>query len=187
MGSWDTHRVYAIDPQSWTVRQEIEAPGRPYGLTAVGNELRAVIAHGEEEDRFLYRLDPQTGFDLNSKTACPDFTGSYLAASGDTLYLGQMGFHRIVVLGPDASIQREIELPTPRCAGLGFGPGGLLYLTAADEEFENLRFGRFDITQNEPAFEEIGPLPEEARSLAFDGSRWWTSLRDANEIASFEA
>jgi hypothetical protein len=184
MGSWDTHRVYAIDPQSWNVRQEIEAPGRPYGLTAQGGDLRAVIAHGEEEDRFLYRLTPDGGFDLASKTACPDFTGSYLAESNGTLYLGQMGLQRIVVLRPDASIEREVALPT-RCAGFGFGPGGRFYMISGDSELENLSFGTLDVTQSAPPFESIRPLPDEARSLVYDGSRWWTCLRDANEIASF--
>jgi hypothetical protein len=184
VGSWDTHRIYAIDPQSWSVRQEIEAPGRPYGLTVVGSEMRAVIAHGEEEDRFLYRLTPDGGFDLSSKAACPDFTGSHLAASGTTLYLGQMGFHRILVLQPDMTIEREIALPT-RCAGFGFGPDGRFYMISADEEFEDLKFGTLDVSQSAPPFEAIGAMPEEARSLVYDGSRWWTSLRDANEIASF--
>src|SRR5581483_2746975 len=183
-GSWDTHRVYAIDPEGWNVRREIEAPGRPYGLTAQGSELRAVIAHGEEEDRFLYRLSPESGFDLSSKTACPDFTGSYLAAKEGKLYLGQMGLHRILVLNSDASIEREVALPT-RCAGFGFGPDGRFFMISGDGELENLQFGTLDVTQSAPPFDAIAPLPDESRSLVYDGSRWWTSLRDANEIASF--
>ncbi len=183
MGSWDTDRIYTIDPQTQSVRNEIEAPGRPYGTTVYGDELRAVIAHGEEEDRYLYRLLPDRGFDLSSKTPCPDLTGSYIAAKGTTIYLGQMGFRRILELNAEGTIEREIALPT-RCAGFGFGPDGF-YMTSADEEFENLVFGRFDIGSREPQFESIRPLPEEARSLAYDGTRWWTSLRDANEIASF--
>ena len=123
MGSWDTDRVYAIDPRTWEVRKEIEAPGKPYGMTAVGNGLRVVVALGDDDDRYLYRLATDTtGFDLNSKTACPDLTGSHLAAAGSTIYLGQMTFQRIVVLKPDATVEREIALPT-RCAGLGYGSG----------------------------------------------------------------
>lgn len=185
MGSWDTDRIYVIDPQTWTVRNEIQAPGRPYGLTVFGDELRAIIAHGEEEDRYLYRLLPDRGFDLESKTPCPDHTGSHIAAKDSTIYLGQMGFHRILAMRPDWTIEREIELPTPRCAGFGFGPDGRFYMTSADEEFENLAFGTFDVAGDQSQFESIRPLPEEARSLAYDGARWWTCLREANEIASF--
>ncbi len=72
MGSWDTDRIYAIDPGTWEVRKEIEAPGKPYGMTAVGNGLRVVVALGDDDDRYLYRFAPDAGFDLNSKTACPD-------------------------------------------------------------------------------------------------------------------
>ena len=30
IGSWDTDRVYAIDPKTWTVVEEFAAPGRPF-------------------------------------------------------------------------------------------------------------------------------------------------------------
>ena len=184
MGSWDTDRVYAIDPRTWEVRKEIEAPGKPYGMTAVGNGLRVVVALGDDDDRYLYRLATDTGFDLNSKTACPDLTGSHLAAAGSTIYLGQMTFQRIVVLKPDATVDREIALPT-RCAGLGFGPGGQFFMISGDDELEHLQFGTLDVAQSKPQFESIRPLPDEARSLAYDGSVWWTCLRESNEIASF--
>ncbi len=183
MGSWDTDRIYEIDPRSWNVRREIEAPGRPYGLAALGNELRVVVAL-DDDDRYLYRVVPESGFDLNSKTPCPDLTGSFLAAAGSTIYLGQMTFRRILVLKPDATAEREISLPT-RCAGLSFGPGGRFFMISGDDELEHLQFGTLDIAQNQPRFESIRPLPDEARSLAFDGSLWWTCLRDSNEVASF--
>lgn len=186
MGSWDTDRLYAIDPQTWSVRSEIESPGRPYGITAYGNELRVVVAHGEEEDRYLYRVRPDRGFDLDSKTPCPDFTGSFLAANGTTLYLGQMGLRRILVLAGGAQIEREVALPT-RCAGFGFGRDGRFYMISGDEELEHLQLGTLDASQPNPQFEPIRPLPDEARSLVFDGSQWWTCLRDANEIGSFTA
>jgi hypothetical protein len=184
MGSWDTDRIYAIDPSAWTVRREFEAPGKPYGITALGNELRVVVALGEDDDRYLYRLLPESGFDLDSKTACPDLTGSYLAAKGSTTYLGQMTLRRILVLSTDATVEREIVLPT-RCAGLAFGPDGRFFMISGDHELEHLQFGTLDITRNDPQFESIRPLPDEARSLAYDGSSWWTCLRDRNEIASF--
>jgi hypothetical protein len=186
MGSWETDRIYAIDPESWELRNEIEAPGRPYGLTAEGDALRVVISHGEEDDRYLYRLDPYRGFDLDSKAPCPDLTGSFLAADESTLYLGQMTFRRILVMEGDVGVRREIALPT-RCAGFGFGRHERFYMISGDSELEHLQFGTLDISQDVPQFEALRPLPDEARSLVYDGARWWTCLRDANEIASFEA
>jgi len=187
IGSWDTDKIYSLDPDSWSVRNEIEAPGRPYGLAAEGDVLRVVVAHGEEDDRYLYRLDPRNGFDLGSKTPCPDLTGSFMAADESTLYLGQMTFRRILELEGDVGVRREIALPT-RCAGFGFGNHERFYMISGDDELEHLQFGTLDIASGDaPQFEAIRPLPDEARSLAFDGARWWTCLRDTNEIASFSA
>jgi hypothetical protein len=182
-GSWDTDRLYAIDTQDWQVRKEIEAPGRPYGIVTLGDELRVVVAHGEEDDRYLYRVR-DGAFDLGSKTPCPDLTGSFMTVRGSEIYLGQMHYRRILQLTPDYEIQREIALPT-RSAGFSFGPDGRFYMISADDEFENLQFGTLDVTQDNPQFESIRPLPEAARYLLHDGAQWWTSLRDENQIATF--
>ena len=79
------------------VVEEVAAPGKPYGLTVVGNELRVVVSIGEDDDRYLYRFVPGQGFDAESKTACPDFTGSHLASDGTTLYLGPCR-HRLLTV-----------------------------------------------------------------------------------------
>ena len=183
-GSWDTSQLYAIDPQSWKVTDQVAAPGIPYGLAKVGDVLRVVIAIGDEEDRFLYRFVPGQGFDAASKTACPDFTGSHLASDGTTLYLGQMGNRRIVVLNDAGEIDRTIALPT-RIGGMGFGPGGF-YVISADEEFEKLELGTLDVGSSTPALVPVAPIPwDAARSLVYKGDAWWTSLREAGEIVSF--
>ena len=171
MGSWETDRIYAIDPESWSVRNEIEAPGRPYGLTAEGDRLRAVIGEGKDDDRYIYALDPGRGLDLDSKTPCPDLTGSFVAADESTFYLGQMTFRRILEMDGEMGIRRELALPT-RCAGIGIGRNGRFYMISGDEELEHLLFGTLDISQSQPQFEPIAPLPDEARSLVFDGARW---------------
>jgi hypothetical protein len=186
MASWDTHRIYAIDPQSWEVRQEFEAPGQAFGISGYCEALLVVISHGDDDDRYLYKLLPEQGFDLSSKTPCPDLTGSHLTTRASTIFLGQMHYRRILVLKRDMTIERTIALPTA-CGGLSFGPGGRFYMISADDEFEDLHFGTLDITKDAPQFESIRALPEEARSLANDGTRWWTCLRDLNEIASFSA
>lgn len=185
IGSWETDRLYLVDPKTRDVSVDIAAPGKPFGMTAAGNELRVVISHGEDDDdRYLYRVTAAGGFDLDSKMPCPDLTGSYLAFDGSTLYLGQMTLRRILALHADGSVRREIPLPT-RCAGIAFGPDGRLYMISGDSELEQLKFGTLDISRAEPVFSEIAALPDEARSLAHDGSRWWSCLRDLNELASF--
>ncbi|HTX58903.1 MAG TPA: hypothetical protein VMH02_04430 [Verrucomicrobiae bacterium] len=182
IGSWENHRLYGIDPQTWTIREEHESPGKPFGIAPLGDELRVVISL-DDDDRYLFPFRPGRGFDVGGKRACPDLTGSYLASQGGRLYLGQMTNRRILVLANDASVEREIALPT-RCAGLGFGPGGF-HMISGDQELEHLVFGTLDASQAAPSFQPLAPLPDEARSLAHDGSRWWTCLRDRNEMLSF--
>jgi hypothetical protein len=183
MGSWETDRVYVMDPETLQVRSEIQAPGRPYGMVEAGGEMRVVVAHGEDDDRYLYRVR-DGAFDLASKTPCPDLTGSFMTARDSTIYLGQMHYRRILEMNSDYAVRREVALPT-RCAGFAFGPDGRFYMISADDEFENLSFGVLDVTQDRPQFEAIRRLPDEARYLLHDGSTWWTSLRDANEVATF--
>jgi hypothetical protein len=59
-------------------------------------------------------------------------------------------------------------------------------MISGDDELEHLRFGTLDVSASEPQFEAVRSLPDEARSLVYDGSRWWTCLRDTHEIASFK-
>lgn len=51
MGSVDTSRVYAIDPHQWTVLEEAPAPGKPWGMTVVGDELRVLCGETSEDHR----------------------------------------------------------------------------------------------------------------------------------------
>jgi len=184
MGSWDTDHIYAIDPQTWKVIDEVEAPGKPYGLAAVGDGLRVVVSLGEEDDRYLYHFVPGKGFDAHSKAACPDFTGSALASDGTKLYLAQMGNSRIVELDDKNAIVREIALPS-RCGGMAFYPNGTFCIIAADDEWENLQFATLDISLSAPEAVEVAAIPFDARGLAYDGSQWWTSHREASEIVAF--
>jgi sugar lactone lactonase YvrE len=185
VGCWDNHKIYGIEPNDWDVTDEVEAPGRPYGIAAHGDGLRVVVAL-EDDDRYLFRFDPGRGFDASSKVACPDVTGSHLASDGTTLYLCQQGKRRILALSERGEATREIQLPT-RCAGFAFGSTGGAYMIAADEDFDNLEFARFDITQSAPKVTPLATISPEARGLAFDGSSWWTSLREENEIFGFSA
>ena len=184
VGCWDTSRLYAIDAKTWSVRDEIAAPGQPFGMASFGGALSVVISLGEDDDRYLYRFVPGKGFDLESKTACPDLTGSHLAAEGDTLYLVQATYQRLIEFGKDGSVRREIALPT-RCAGLAFAKNAS-YMISADDEFENLRLATFDIHAEHLEVAPVAAMPDEARGLAFDGTAWWTCHREENEIVSFD-
>ena len=184
-GSWDTDRIYGIDPENWAVVEDVAAPGKPYGLAALDGVLFVVVSDDSEaDDRYLYRFTRDRGFDASSKTPCPDFTGSHLTSDGSKLYLTQAHNGRILTLDKGAHVLAEFPLPT-RSAGFGFGLDGKLYMISADEEFEDLKFGTLDLQAKPPAFAPIASFAFGARSLAYDGSIWYTSDREVGEIVSF--
>jgi hypothetical protein len=182
MGSWDTNHLYGVDPHSWAVKEDVPAPGQPFGIAPLGGALHVVVSDGgEEDDRYLFRFVPGRGFDESSKTPCPDMTGSHLASDGRQLFLGQMHNRRIVTLDAQTNVTSEIPLPT-RCGGFGFGPDGRLYMISADDEFENLQLATLDL---DGKMTPLAPIAFGARSLAYDGSAWYTSDREAGFIVSF--
>jgi hypothetical protein len=77
MGSRDLHRIYAIDPNNGKALKQQESPGIPWAAVAVNGELRFTIGEGRDDDRYIYRYTPETGF--SKMFACPEFTGSYLS------------------------------------------------------------------------------------------------------------
>jgi hypothetical protein len=58
-------------------------------------------------------------------------------------------------------------------------------MISADEEFEELYLATLDLTADDPTVVRVASMPPEARALAFHGSAWWTSYREASEIVSF--
>lgn len=183
VGSWDSDKLYGIATKDWDVVDEVRAPGRPYGLAALGDGLSVVVSL-DDDDRYLFRFIPGRGFDPASKIACPDFTGSHLASDGNALYLCQQGKQRILALDDRGGVQREITLPT-RCGGFAFDAIGRSFMIAADEEFEKLEFARIDLQQSAPPAQPIAALPFDGRGLTFDGNNWWSSHREQGEIVEF--
>ena len=62
MGSIETSRLYAIDPHQWTVIEEDRAPGKPWGMTVVGDELRVICGEGDDDIAVIRRFVPGHGF-----------------------------------------------------------------------------------------------------------------------------
>jgi hypothetical protein len=181
MGAWDTQRVYAIDPTSWRVREEQQAPGKPFGMTMLGDELRVVLGV-DDDDRYIYRFIPGHGF-KNGRIALPDLTGSHLAYDGDTLFVSQLGNKRILALSGAGEVLHEIALPRKPC-GMTI-VNGCFHLLTGDDEMGNVLLTRVDARTDTPAISDIASVPFDARALTFDGTRYWTSDREKNEIVAF--
>lgn len=185
MASRETHRLYAIDPATWAVREESQAPGGPFGMAVMGDELRVVIGLGENQnDRYIYRFIPGHGF-KSDRIECPDLTGAHLAFDGDELFLSQASYRKILALDGRGAVTREIPLDR---APLGMTiADGRFFLITGDEEFENLQLTMLDARGETPQATVLASIPFDARGLTYDGTRFWTSHRDNNEIVAFKS
>jgi hypothetical protein len=184
MGSRDLRRIYEIDVETWTVFKETAAPGIPWAAVSTCEVLRFTIGEGEDDDRYLRRYFPGTGFSETDRIACPDFTGSYLSYDGDHLYLSQWYKHRILKLDASGNILRGIDVGAEIC-GHVFVDGLIYVLRGAEKPNEDWCLASLDLRHETPKVEDLARVPFPCRSLTFDGANFWTNHRAANEIVSF--
>ena len=184
MGSRDLRRIYVIDVKTWTVLEEMEAPGIPWAAVSTGDVLRFTIGEGPDDDRYLRAYVRETGFSKTDRIACPEFTGSYLSYDGDHLYLSQWYKHRILKLDAGGNILRVINIGAEIC-GHVFVDGLIYVLRGVEKPNEDWRIARLDPRQETPEVEDLAHVPGQCRSLTFDGANFWTNHRAANEIMSF--
>lgn len=183
MGSRDLRRIYAIDTGTWTLFQEMEAPGIPWAVVSTGDGLWFTIGEGPEDDRYLWRYVAGKGFSATDRIPCPDFTGSYVSYDGEHLYLSQWYKHRILKLDAGGNILREIAVGAEIC-GHVFADGLIYVLRGTEQGNEDWSLARLDPRQETPEIEDLARVPFPCRSLAFDGEYFWTNHRAANEIVS---
>jgi hypothetical protein len=183
IASREAHRLYALDPAAWTVREEVKTPGTPFGITVVGDELLAVIGFGkDDDDRYIYRFVPGHGF-ASDRIECPDLSGVHLAFDGDTLFLSQAHNMRILALDGRGAVTRKIALDRVP-VGMTI-VNGFFYLITGEKNFKNLQLTQVDARGESPRLTALASIPFAARGLAFDGSRFWTGHRNNNEIVAF--
>ncbi|MBV9271864.1 MAG: hypothetical protein JO165_12275 [Candidatus Eremiobacteraeota bacterium] len=183
MASRETNRIYAINAAAWTARDEGAAPGGPFGMTLLGDELRVIVGLGEKQnDRYIYRFVAGHGF-KDDRIECPDLTGSHLAFDGDVLFLSQAHYRKILALDAQGKISSEILLDrTPMGMTI---VDGQFYVVTTDEEFDNAQLQKVDARGSAPVTTTLASFPFDARGLAYDGSRFWTCHRDDNQIVAF--
>ncbi len=182
IGSWETNRLYGLDPQKWTVREETPAPGKPYGMTVLGDEIYVVVGL-DDDDRYIFRFVPGHAFHDEAKIECPDRTGSHLAFDGDTLFLSQLANRRILALDGAGSELRSIALDRKPCGMTVVD--GCFFLLTGDAEMDEIRLTKVDARGSTPIATDLAAVPFDARGLAYDGTRFWTNHRDNNEIVAF--
>jgi hypothetical protein len=184
MGSRDLRRIYVIDPKKWEVLGEKEPPGIPWAAVATNGTLRFTIGEGPNDDRYIRRFVPETGFSEQDKIACPEFTGSYLSYDGENLHLSQWYKHRILKLDPDGNIVRVIDIGA-EVSGHAFVKGLIYVLRGTEQNGEDWTIARLDPREKKPEVKDVAVVPFACRSLTFDGVNFWSNHRAANEVVSF--
>ncbi|MFZ5495873.1 MAG: hypothetical protein ACOZE5_11140 [Verrucomicrobiota bacterium] len=184
MGSLETRRLYAIAPAAWTVGEEVAAPGFPWGMTAVGKELRVLCSATVESSRDIWRYVPGKGFDPAYKINCPDDMGSQLGWDGQRLHVSQWYPQKVIVLDAEGKAMRVIPVPHGICGQVIVGD--FIYLVTTDaEETQDYWLTRVDPRPVVPVIEDLLRIPFAARALAWDGARFWTNHREQHQIVSF--
>jgi len=184
MGSIVTSRLYAIDPRRWTVTEEADAPGKPWGMTAVGGELRVICGETDDDHRVVRRFVPGHGFKEHDAFPCPDDTGSHLSFDGTHLYVSQWYNRRIVEVDGRGTPIREIAVPHQVC-GHTLIDGVFYLITTESEETTDYWLTRLDARNGALAAKDLARVPFHARALAFDGERFWTNHRERGEMVAF--
>ncbi|MBC5799243.1 MAG: hypothetical protein GIX03_08310 [Candidatus Eremiobacteraeota bacterium] len=183
IGSVETDRLYAVDPRTRSVMEEWPVPGTPYGLVAHDGDVRVVVGDAESDDRSIARFVRGKGFDAQT-IPCPDATGSWLASDGETLYLSQRFEHRILALDRTGAVQRTIPVRR-EITGMTIVDDDFFLLTTESKEVDDYRIVRLDAHGVHASETESAALPLSGRGLAFDGTRFWTNLREQNTMVSF--
>lgn len=184
MGSRETQRIYAIDTATWAARDETEVPGVPWGMTVAGDELFVIYGQGADDDRVVQPYIPGRGFE-GTPVRAPDGTGSQLGWDGDVLYISQWYNKRILGVDATGAVLSSIDVPHGIC-GQVVSDGCFYLVTTDDEERGPYWLTRVDARGGKTALcEDLAIVPFAARALAFDGQRFWTNHREANEIVAF--
>lgn len=188
MGSRETCRVYAIDRKRWTAHDEAVAPGVPWGMTVVGDELRVIHGEGADDDRVVKRFVPGRGFQKHGSFRAPDGTGSQLGWDGDVLYISQWYNKRIVGVDAAGNVLSTVDVPHGICGQVVVD--GCFYLVTTDDEETGPYWltrvdARGDAGAMESICEDLAVIPFPARALAYDGARFWTNHREADQIVAF--
>ena len=187
LSSRDRGTLHQIDREAFNVVAEIDPPGVVWAGVLTDNGWRFTIGKGLNDDRYVYRYAEGVGF--TKLFACPDFTGSYLSFDGEHLYLSQWYKGDIHQMDDSGRIVRTINVSAETC-GHTFADGMLYVLRGRENadvvgKGEEWRIARLDPRVQTPEVEDLASVPFASRSLTYDGRKFWSNHRAANEIVSF--
>jgi len=184
LGSWETSRIYGLYPAQGRVFEEQQAPGKPVGSVAVGDELRFICAqNGEDDNRFIRRFVPAHGFKTQA-VPCPDDTGSFLAFDGEHLWLSQRFNKRVLELDPACRVVRTVDVGE-EILGMAWVDERLYLSIWLGRERGGSRIAYIEARAAAPALTIVARPAFTAVSLARDGGRLWTNDFKGEQIVAF--
>jgi hypothetical protein len=181
MGSWETQKIYGMKSPGFEVYERANAPGRPVGMTVVGEALRIVCSETSEDHRVIRRYIPGHGFVMNEHVECPEDTGSFLAFDGVHLWLSQRYKKRVLEFDGKYDILMEIAADA-QILGIVWVHGHL-YLSTWHGKEGGCKIGRTNPSVGK--IEYVATLPFAAISLAHDGTRFLTNDPRESAIVGF--
>ncbi|MBV9007594.1 MAG: hypothetical protein JO354_00290 [Verrucomicrobia bacterium] len=187
LSSRDLGTLYTVDVGAWQIVNEIDPPGIVWAGVLTGDGWRFTLGKGLNDDRYIYRYSEKDGF--TRLFACPDFTGSYLSFDGDHYYLSQWYKGEIHQVDDSGKVLRTIDAGAEICGHTL--ADGVLYVLRGKEnknvpgKTEEWRIARIHFQDADAAIEDLAVVPFASRSLAFDGTNFWSNHRGANETVSF--
>ena len=182
IASYETHRLYGMRRETGRVFEEAAVPGTPYGMTVTGDALRVVVGD-DNDDRWMRKYIMGKDF-KSEKIRCPELTGSFLAYDGDRLYLSQRDNQVILELDETGTVLRTIPVPR-QITGMVVVAGRFYLVTTESRESDDYRLLCLDARKENPEVHELASIPFAARSLGFDGTKFWTNCRAENTIVAF--
>jgi len=184
VGSWQTDRVYGIDPKQGRLVEEAAAPGKPVGSACTGEELRFVLSeNGEDDNRFIRRFVPGHGFKSREAYPCPEDTGSFLAFDGSRLWLTQRFSKRALELDGKFAPIRRVDVGE-EIIGAAWVGSRLYFSLWLGSERGGCRIAYAEPNGSRPGIRYVAKAPFVAISLAHDGDRFWTNdFKDGSIVA----
>lgn len=182
LSSRDLGMLYKVDRETWKAVEEIDPPGVVWAAVLADDGWRFTIGKGLNDDRYVYSYTPERGF--TNLFACPDFAGSYLSFDGSSLYLSQWYKGQIHRVDASGKISHTIEVGAEIC-GHTFVDGMLYVLRGTEQNGESWTIARLDPREELPVVSDVAVVPFACRSLAFDGEKFWSNHRAADEVVSF--
>ncbi len=182
LGSLANKRIYQIDTKDWSIKYEADAPGHPFGMAHIGEELRVLCGETEEDYRNIRILIPGHGFDTVFKLPCPDDTGSQLGFDGENLHVSQWYNQKVLKLSPNGGVTKSYDVPRGIC-GQAIVGNYIYVANTAEEEAGEYYIGRIDTKTGD--YEDLALIPFPARALAHDGTHFYSNHRAAGETVRF--